>query len=105
MALLKSTVYHTNPLFDVDHKHKEMVTEASTLGIPAGHPTATQLYDDACDVGIVLRSHTTNKLAHWYLEEEEAVDGDLLLWKFKPVYETLREQPQLEGWTLIVLND
>ena len=43
-----------------------------------------RLYDDACDVGIAVRSERTGAEVRFCLEREEARDGDFLAWHFVP---------------------
>lgn len=45
-----------------------------------------QLYLDACDEGISIRSHKTNKVEVFCLVREETnSDNDLVAWHFNPV--------------------
>ena len=84
-----------------------MTVEASTLGLRPGH-VWQQLYDDACDVGIALRSHKTGVTTTWYLCEGDTVtdaDGDVLWWVLKPTTETVRINPSLSAYRLKVYND
>ena len=84
-----------------------MVAEASDLGLRPGH-VWEQLYDDACDVGIALRSHKTGVVTTWYLCEGDTVkdaDGDILWWVLKPTTETVRSAPTLAAYRLKVFND
>lgn len=41
------------------------------------------VYDDACDVGIAIRSHVSQRVVRFFLEREETKDGDLCAWHFK----------------------
>lgn len=59
-----------------------------------------RLYDDACDVGCVLRSHHTGREARYVLSSTEERDGDLLAWNFVPA----PGQPELPR-CLIIFND
>ena len=86
---------------------KELVTEASTLGLRPGHQWE-RLYDDACDVGIVLRSHKTGVEIRWYLQDTERdAEGDVTCWKFRPCSESARKNPDIdprEAATLSLFN-
>jgi hypothetical protein len=66
-----------------------------------------RLYDDACDVGIALRSHKTGEVSRWYLLDTitDPREGELLGWMFKPCSETVARFPQLANFQLNVIND
>lgn len=98
MAQLNPAPCSTISLYRIPAKG-QLVGEASSLGLRPGHQW-DRLYDDACDVGIVLRSHKTGELSRWYLSEENQE-----AWIFKPCPETIRAQPQLAAYTLHILND
>lgn len=59
-----------------------LVAEASDLG---GRFGLERIYDDACDVGIAIQSHHTNRIEWFYLDKREERDGEVLAWEFKPV--------------------
>jgi len=81
-----------------------LMGEASTLGLRPGHQW-DQLYDDACDVGIPLRSHKTGVVSTWFLLETITQNGEVLGWMLKPTHETIRRQPQLAEYQLNISND
>lgn len=82
---------------------KTFTAEASDL---KGCPTLQPLYDDAADIGLALYNPATNVSTVWYWADNEYDrEGDLLGSKYMPTYETLRRNPQLEGWTVHILND
>ena len=101
--LLQNPVFPTDA-FGVYPEDKTMSCEASTLGIRSPE---YQLYDDACDVGICLRSHKTGKLASFYVYDvdKDASDEDIYGWHLKPCPESLRKCPELKGWTVLIIND
>lgn len=78
-----------------------LVTEASDLGLRGFQP----LYDDACDVGIALRSHRTGAVTRWHLAEEHVRDGDITHWTLRPTTESVRQQPQIQHYKLTIYND
>lgn len=83
----------------------QLVCEASDLGLRPGHQWE-RLYDDACDVGIVLRSHKTGVETRWYLQDTERdAEGDVTCWKFRPCSESARKSPDIAAYTLVILND
>lgn len=87
--------------FTVHPDSKMIVAEASDLGFR----DAYQLYDDACDVGICIASKT-GRIEEFYLPcdgsgEIKNDEGELLVWRFTPANQKLRE----EGWEVHILND
>lgn len=63
------------------------------------YPWLGQMYNDACDEGIVIRSHHTAKEERFYLERTETREGDLLAWYFKP------ENPSCRVQSVVIFND
>jgi len=80
---------------------KWIVAELSDLG----GVTLEPLYDDACDVGIDLLNPNTGNISRWCLSRYDSADGDLLAIILVPTMETVRKNPQLEGYELHLLND
>ena len=104
MALLNPIPYSTQSISRTSSAHKVLLTEASDLGMRPGQ-TWDQLYDDACDIGIALKSHKTGAVTHWFLAETVIYEGEARAWILKPVMESVRKHPQLAGFELRVLND
>lgn len=103
MAFLKTepiSVEH----FTIGPARKVFVTEMSDLGWQATKLTAP-LYDDACDAGFSMWNPKTNGTTHWFLHKNVMKDGELQRIEFLPTHESLRQCPQLEGWTVVVFND
>lgn len=79
-----------------DYETKTLSAEASTCRYNGCY----RLYDDAADFGVWVKSHKTNKLVPFSLQEQEKdADGDTRFWRFT-------------GWgikglvaTLIIFND
>jgi hypothetical protein len=97
---------HPNPIhakhFTCNAQHRIMVTEHSDIR----NTRWEQLYDDACDIGIVIHNPETGKTTRWYLHEElRDAERELQVTLFRPCPETLRTQPQLAGWEVHILND
>ena len=87
--------------FSVSREEKSLLAEHSDLGRVQ---LQQRLYDDACDVGIAIRGK--GGVTVWYLHEEQCDrEGDLEVTIYMPTSETLRKHPQLEGWTVHILND
>lgn len=77
---------------------KTLVAEASDLQW-AG---MMQLYDDACDVGIFIRSHKTGKVeAFYHSDTDMSHDGeDVAGWRFKPCNRKLTTVTEV-----LIIND
>lgn len=59
-----------------------LVAEASTLGNPANLP----LFNDACDVGIAIRSHHTDRVVRYHLAKvDKDREGDIAGWRYEVV--------------------
>lgn len=91
--------------FDFNRETKEFVAEISMLQHGGKNPLG-QLYDDACDQGFVMVSAKTNKLVDFYLSDTQRdAEGDVQYWEFKPSIRAVFYNKDLEGVTVIVLND
>ena len=44
-----------------------------------------RVYDDACDEGFILVSHSTGMEIKMVLAETKRVDGDVISWTFRPI--------------------
>jgi hypothetical protein len=66
-----------------------------------------RLYDDACDVGLALRNPRTGNVTRWHMLDEirDPRENELLGWMLAPTHETLRKQPELQGYQLNIVND
>ncbi len=101
----------TVPVFRIKHvmqlsvntMNKVLTAEHSDMG---NIPLLSQLYDDACDVGLAMLNTQTGVTTRWHLlRKEKDNKGDLQVTIFAPCCETLRMHRNLEGWTFHVLND
>lgn len=87
----------------VDSGRKRLITDHSDTG---NMPLLSQLYDDACDVGLAMLNTQTGVQTRWALKEEvKDSEGELQVTIFVPCSESVYKTPALEGWTLHVLND
>lgn len=80
-----------------------LVAEASDLG----YRGPRQIYDDACDAGISIKSARTGQVITYYLSEEE-MDGsgeDVAGWRFKPIAEDVRRVPACKNTSVLIIND
>ena len=102
-------ILHPSPLdatrFSINGKERMMVAEHSDFA-RAGTSLDSQLYDDACDVGIALRNPDTGNTTRWFMHEEKVDnEGELIATIYQPCPETLRQHSRLRGWTVHILND
>jgi hypothetical protein len=82
-----------------------LTAEASELGLRPGF-SFSRLYDDACDVGLALRSHKTGMVTTWCLSDtEKDGEGDVIRWVLVPTPEALRKNPGLRNYRLNIYND
>lgn len=99
--LLQQIPYSVKHFTHVAH-NKMFIAEHSELRISHYKP----LYDDAADVGIAVCNEDTRGLTHWFLSRQEHDDeGELKVDILEPAVETLRRFPQLQGYTMHILND
>jgi hypothetical protein len=62
------------------HPNKVLTAEASDLGFKAGQIPGEQLYEDACDFGIKIKSDKTGKVFSFYLDDAYMPD----FWTYFP---------------------
>jgi hypothetical protein len=90
---------YSSNLFDFIPKKQKIYSEMSML------KGFVQIYEDACDMGLKIRSEKTGDVSTWYIMDERRHDGDIVHWELLPDEKTLRQSPRLRGWKLIVFND
>lgn len=79
------------------------VGEASDL---RGLALQAPLYDDAADVGFVMRSAKSGSLAVFHLSEtQEDAEGDVICWVFLPTSATVRREPRMAKARVRIFND
>lgn len=62
-----------------------------------------RIYDDACDVGLAIRSVRTGAVVRYYLEREELnADDEIVAWHLKPIAEDAR---RAAGTEVVLFND
>lgn len=82
-------------LFHFDKATGELTSEASDLnGFGPG-----QLWNDACDIGIAVRSPRTDRVERFYLDKVLSRDNEVQGWELKPV------DPKCRVKKIIVFND
>lgn len=72
--LLQPSKCHSTQEFFWDKETKTFIADASELRWPIGAPPLGRVYDDACDEGFTLVSHTTGKRVVMVLDEEDQSD-------------------------------
>jgi hypothetical protein len=94
---------HSSELFTHEPIAKLLTAETSDLG----HAVFQQLYDDACDIGIALRSVKTGNVSRWYLEQDlyDEREHELIGWSLRPTTESVRKEPLLSGYRMTIYND
>jgi hypothetical protein len=65
----------------------------------------SQIYDDACDVGLAIQSSVTGVVITYHLSQEETKDGEVTAWKYLPVPEDVRKHPECAGTSVTIFND
>lgn len=101
MRLPVSTTLSSS-LFTHNLTDKVLVCEASELGGGKFSP----LYDDACDIGLDLRNEKTGNITTWsFSRDVYDADGDLMHTELSPIFESVRRNPALQGYKMIILND
>lgn len=104
MAQLNPIPFSSQSL-DCSLQQRILTGEASELGLRPGQ-AFDQLYDDACDVGLVLQNPRTGNQTRWALSNtDKDGEGDVRFWELVPCPETLRKQPELQGFVLRLFND
>ena len=79
---------------------KVPAAEASELGF-----RLSRVYDDACDLGVLVVSPRTGAEAVFYLASEDTDGEDVYGWRLRPTAETERRFPRLKGREILVIND
>jgi hypothetical protein len=65
-----------------------------------------RLYDDAADVGFMMRSERTGTDVRFYLSKQcENSEREITGWIFKPCTEEVRKNPAIRDVTVTVFND
>jgi hypothetical protein len=68
--------------FQHDFVGKSLFAEASCLRIPVGKSPCERLFDDACDIGIKIKSDNTGRIINFILDEEKSASH---VWVFSPL--------------------
>ena len=78
--------------FDYNKSSRTFATEASDIQFVQPY----RLFDDACDVGILLESANTGKIEPFYYDScQKDRENDVLYWLFKSVNPSLNAQVKI----------
>lgn len=83
--------------FSYDPIQRQLIGELSDLG----RPGLGQLFDDACDEGLVVDSPTGKSVAFYVDHETHDNEGDLVALHLKPY----RAEGKLASLTMVLFND
>lgn len=70
-----------------------------------------QLYDDACDVGLAIRSTKTGTVITYFLSEtnrkqyDPAEQPEIVSWEYLPLPEDVRKHPECAKTKVFIFND
>lgn len=100
--------YHTEDFtksFD-DAGNLTLVAEASTLGRLAGMDCYSQVWNDACDEGIILVSQNTgNKLIFTLKGADTDGEGEVAGWRFAAHVRAHNAPDKLRNLQVLIIND
>ena len=85
-------------------KSGTFVSEASDLN----NRHLERIYDDACDVGLMIVSSKTGWAVTYYMDKEhrrDDEDNEITHWTYLPTSKSLREVPACKGTSVTVFND
>ena len=100
--MLRDVVQINSSIFSHYPRAKRLVAEISDTGLRGFEP----LYDDAIDVGFAIRNSKTNNITRWSLSDTiHDQEFEVINWIFVPAPESVRANPTLAGYTLILFND
>jgi hypothetical protein len=102
MAVIKSFIDNAIDSNRFTFKDDTFTAEASDF---KGHNYERQIYDDACDIGIAIKSSVTGKVMKFHLHDTKIDnDNDILFWEYHPCSEDARD-PKLKNLKVIIFND
>jgi len=64
------------------HPNNVLTADASDLGFKAGQIPGEQLYDDACDFGLKIKSDKTGKVFMFFLNDDPEISAEY--WNYLP---------------------
>jgi hypothetical protein len=88
--------------FHWDAESRVLSAEISDLN----NPRFQRIYDDACDVGLAVRSDRTGETVSFYVaQEHKDREGDVQSWVLEPIPEHIRKNPCLMPLRIRLWND
>jgi len=89
-------------MFTYTKTNKTLVCEASDMG----NRHLQRLYDDACDVGFIVKSDTTGSLVTYYMSNVlKDAEEEILGWEYRPTVESIHSVPSCVNIKVVVFND
>lgn len=81
---------------------KKLVADHSDLN----NVQFSQLYDDACDVGLALLNTNTGNVTRWAVSgETRNAESELVSVILEPCTESIRRNAAMHGYKMVILND
>lgn len=101
--MLRNICPVSSDVFTFENDKNRMVAEASDIG---WKNIFDQLFDDAYDIGLAIRSERTKKVVYFHVAEEiKDQEGDILVWILKPISQHAKPNTKLYNLEVHVLND
>lgn len=90
-------------VFNYTPETKTLCAEISDLGKSFNF---SQVFDDACDIGLAMATKDNNGLVHFAVTAEERdAEGDIQMWKLEPIFQSVLKHPSCKGITMVLFND
>jgi hypothetical protein len=71
-----------------------------------GNRHLQRLYDDACDVGFMVKSDITGSLVTYYMSNVlKDAEQEVLGWEYRPTVESIHSVPECADTRAVVFND
>lgn len=95
-------VEHSSDQFTYIPNTKTFVAESSDLE----NRHLERIYDDACDVGLSIKSVKTGVVITYYMESVHFnAERELTYWTYKPISEDVRKHPEVADTHVAIFND
>lgn len=93
----------SSDLFTVNKTEKLMIAEMSDV-----QTRWIRVYPDACDIGLEVVSRKTGHSVRFAIEKEvydNSEDHELQHIELVPTFDSVRREPAVKGWKIILFND
>jgi hypothetical protein len=95
-------VEHSSDQFTFDASDETFTACASDLN----NRHLERIYDDACDVGLAIKSAKTGVVITYYMDKTHYDrEHDITHWTYKPCSEDVRKHPEAIWTEVIIFND